>query len=56
MAKELTCPHCRHEGDVIERLRYEGGQGLAQVPECRDRNECWARWDEQHGFSLRGKG
>ena len=48
----LTCSHCRHKGkDVIIRTGYVGGKGYETSLECRNRVECWKRYDRQHGLS-----
>ncbi|MDV2988541.1 MAG: hypothetical protein P3T54_00040 [Dehalogenimonas sp.] len=44
-----TCPHCGHRGlDVVERLKYVGGEGYVPVLGCQNEVECWKRWDEAH--------
>ena len=55
MEEQLKCPNCGSQEDVVTRLEHVGGVGITEVITCRNRVECWCRWDEQHnlvGFTL----
>ncbi len=45
------CVHCGECEDVIEGYEWVGGIGYRKCLSCRDRVECWGRYDSQHGLS-----
>lgn len=52
----LTVRHCVHCGaaeNLVRRMDYVGGLGYVPRLHCANERECWARWDEQHGFKPR---
>ena len=48
-AQRQPCEHCGTRGDVVrEWIRIHEGRHEYQT-HCRDRAQCWARWEAQQG-------
>lgn len=44
----MICVHCGECEDVMEEYEYVGGIGYRKCLMCRDREECWRKWDKQN--------
>ena len=49
VVEKLACGHCGDTQDTIIVMEYVAGC-YEPIPQCRDREACWARWDRQHGL------
>ena len=46
----LVCELCGATDDVGRSREHLGGHGYAEWIQCRDREACWARFDQMYGI------
>ena len=46
-----TCHHCKATWDLVERTYRVTSERHVTRLECRDRLDCEARWNRQHGYT-----